>query len=206
MHSRVRWALLGLVIERPSHAYDLAQRFERRYGSVLTLSDRRHAYAALRTLGERELIEQIPGTEGEGPHPKPSYRATAKGVAEYREWLIGQVGEDRRQHELFVLALSALTRQPEQMIEVVGLCEQEWLKEGKANPISQKQKDEPADTDETPDWLAPLLDRLIEEENRLTVGAKLEWVQYAREQLGDFAKGKPSAAARPRPDEKTERR
>ena len=31
MQSPVNWALLGLVIERPSYAYELAQRFERTY-------------------------------------------------------------------------------------------------------------------------------------------------------------------------------
>jgi DNA-binding PadR family transcriptional regulator len=30
MRSLVNWALLGLVIERPSYAYELARRFERR--------------------------------------------------------------------------------------------------------------------------------------------------------------------------------
>ena len=35
MHSPVNWALLGLIIERPSYAYALAQRFERTYGSPL---------------------------------------------------------------------------------------------------------------------------------------------------------------------------
>ena len=35
MRSPVNWALLGLIIERPSYAYNLAQRFERRYGDTL---------------------------------------------------------------------------------------------------------------------------------------------------------------------------
>ncbi len=200
MRSRVGWALLGLVIECPSNAYDLAQRFERRYGSVLSLSDTRQAYWALKTLSGRGLIEQIPGPP-ERPNPRPWYRATAKGIEEYRTWLIGQVGEERRRHELFVLALSVLTRQPEQINEVVTLCEQEWLKEGQANPITHSKDDE----DELADRLTPLLERLLEENNRLTVGAKLKWVQYAREQLDEHAKSRQTPPPPPRPGEKTER-
>jgi DNA-binding PadR family transcriptional regulator len=76
MHSPVCWALLGLVIERPSHAYELAQRFDRTYDGVLALSSVSHAYKALATLESRSLIEEVPGTRA-GRLPKPRYRATA---------------------------------------------------------------------------------------------------------------------------------
>jgi DNA-binding PadR family transcriptional regulator len=39
MQSPVNWALLGLVIERPSHAYELAHRFDRTYDGALSLSE-----------------------------------------------------------------------------------------------------------------------------------------------------------------------
>ncbi len=186
LRSPVKWALLGLIIEEPSYVYDLAQRFERRYGTVLSLGDVRYAYAAVSALGARGLVEEIPGTR-EGSNPKPCYKATAEGVEEYRKWLIGQVGEDRKAHQFFVLALSALSAQPEQMIEVVELCEQEWLNDGMARLLARAGTSAVArEEDTSTDWLAPLLDRLIEEENRLTVGAKLKWVQYAREQLGEL--------------------
>ncbi len=202
MRSPVKWALLGLVIERPSHAYELAQRLERRYGPTLPLSDTRHAYRAIKDLANRSLIERIPDahesadSEPSEPSPsepsgpsKPSYRATAKGIAEYRAWLIGYIGEERQQRQLFILALSALTRQPEQMIEVVEHCEQEWLAQGMRTPIAREVDTTPDAPDTTPDTLATL-HRLIDEENRLTVGAKLTWIHYAREQLEEFAKSR----------------
>ena len=175
MHSPVNWALLGLIIERPSYAYDLAQRFERRYGTVLTLSNVGHVYTAMGALEGRELVQEIPGTR-EGRQPKPRYRATAEGIRAYREWLIGQVGEDRRRQELFVLALAALAGDPEQIVEVVERCEQAWLTEGMGTRIAREQG--------APlDGIPALLHRLIEEENRLAVGAKLAWVEYARQEL-----------------------
>src|ERR1700731_241869 len=58
MQSLVNWALLGLVIERPSYAYELAQRFERTYEGVLSLSSISHVYTALGTLRDRSLVEE----------------------------------------------------------------------------------------------------------------------------------------------------
>lgn len=187
MRSPVGWALLGLVIERPSYTYALAQRFERRYGAVLSVSNIGHVYQALGTLRDRGLVEEIPGTR-EGRQPRPRYRATDSGIEQYRAWLVGQVAEDRRRHELFVLQLAALTREPEEMREVMARCEEAWLQEGMRTPISREQAPPPADR------VAALLERLICEENRLAVGAKLAWIEYARQEL-DRLLGAPPASA-----------
>jgi DNA-binding PadR family transcriptional regulator len=176
MRSPVNWALLGLVIERPSYAYDLAQRFERRYGEVLPLSNIGHIYTALGVLDSRALVEEIPGTRA-GRQPKSHYCATPLGVLEYRDWLIGQLGEDRRRNQMFVLALGALTNAPEQMLEeVIKGYEQACIAQGMHTPISGAHET-------VSDSALALLGRLGEEENRLAVGAKLEWVEYARQEL-----------------------
>ncbi len=126
MHSPVNWALLGLVIERPSYAYELAQRFERTYGQALPLSSVSHAYAALGTLKDRGLIEELPGTKT-GRQPKPHYRATAKGMEDYHAWLIGQVADERRRQEVFLLQLTALTREPGKAMGILKDYEQACL-------------------------------------------------------------------------------
>src|ERR1700684_4706111 len=94
MHSQVNWALLGLVIERPSYAYELARRFERTYRDVLSLSSKSHVYTALGALQDRALIEEVPSTRT-GRQPRPRYRATARGVQGYAEWIVSQVEEGR---------------------------------------------------------------------------------------------------------------
>lgn len=175
MRSPVNWALLGLVIERPSYAYDLAQRFERRYGPALPVSNIGHIYTALGALGDRGLVEEIPGTR-EGRQPRPRYRATELGRSEYMEWLVGQVGEDRRKQHVFVLALAAFGSDPEQVLEVMRRCEQAWLQEGMSTPIAGE---EPCASD----VLAALLKRMIDEENRLSVGSKLAWIEYVRGEI-----------------------
>lgn len=176
MRSPVNWALLGLIIERPSYAYSLAQRFERRYGSALTLSNIGHVYTALGALSDRSLIEEIPGTR-KGRQPRPHYRATAEGIAAYHQWLVTQVDEDCRRRQIFVKALVALLGEPEQALEVVSRHEQEWLKEGMGTSITGTPNEDIKDS------VAELLERLLSEDSRLSVGARLAWLEYARTEL-----------------------
>ncbi len=179
MQSPVNWALLGLVIERPSYAYELAQRFERAYGGALSLSSTSHVYTALDALRRRSLIEELPGTRA-GRQPKPRYRATANGVEGYREWLVGQIREDRRRQRLFVLQLATLTRNPEVALETIARYEQACLQEAHAIPV-------PTEDCTVLDAGSDLIARLLSEENRLAVAAKLSWVQYARQELEAIA-------------------
>src|SRR6185437_12871177 len=179
MQSPVSWALLGLVIERPSYAYELAQRFDRTYEGALSLSSTSHVYTALGTLTSRGLIEEVAGSRT-GRQPKPRYRATAKGLEDYREWLVRQLAEDRRRQRLFVLQLAALTRDPEAALATLDRYEKACLQEAGGTPLNGANG-VPADE------ASGLAARLLCEESRLAMGAKLEWTQYARAQLKSLA-------------------
>jgi DNA-binding PadR family transcriptional regulator len=175
MQSPVNWALLGLVIDRPSYAYELAQRFDRTYEDVLSLSSISHVYTALGTLQDRGLVQEVAGTR-RGRQPKPRYRATVKGIAEYRDWLVGQFGDNRRRERLFVLRLAALARDPDAALEMVARFEEACLEEAAKTPIA-------ASAGDSPDPDSALVSRLLAEESRLAVGARLAWVQYMRREL-----------------------
>ena len=179
MRSLVNWSLLGLVIDRPSYAYELAQRFERTYQDALTISSVSHVYMALSTLKGREFVEEIPGTRS-GRQPKPHYRATAKGLLEYREWLVEQICENRQRQRLVVLQLGALTRNPDMALQIIDRFEQTWLEEAAKTPL-------PTPAGPGADGAARMVERLALEENRLSVGAKLSWVGYARHQFKGLA-------------------
>jgi DNA-binding PadR family transcriptional regulator len=179
MQSPVNWALLGLVIERPSYAYELAQRFERTYEGALSLSSTSHVYTALGTLQDRALIEEIPGTR-EGRQPKPFYRATPNGVSEYHDWLVAEFRDDRRRQRLFVLQLVALTRDPATALQIVDRFEEACLHEAARTPIAPRNGP-------SADPGAELFDRLLAEESRLLVGGRLAWVQYMRRELKALA-------------------
>ncbi|HSZ12625.1 MAG TPA: helix-turn-helix transcriptional regulator [Solirubrobacteraceae bacterium] len=179
MQSQVNWALLGLVIERPSYAYELAQRFDRTYAGVLTLSSVSHAYTALAALRERELIEELPGTR-QGRQPKPHYRATAKGLDGYGQWLVAQLDEDLRRQRLFILSLATFTRDPQTALELLARYEQACLEEARGTPIAPRTAQH---TGVCAGGAPELAARLAAEESRLAVGAKLAWVEYARREL-----------------------
>jgi len=173
MHSAVNWALLGLVIERPSYAYELALRFERTYDGALSLSSVSHVYTALATLRARGLVEEIPG-------PRPTsrsrrrYRASELGLAEHAAWLVEQVGEERRRQRVLIAQLGALARSPERAGAALDAYEQACIAEIADAPA--------AGSDEGP-GTTRLVARLIGEDTRLTIAARLRWVQYARAQL-----------------------
>jgi DNA-binding PadR family transcriptional regulator len=170
MRSTVNWALLGLVIERPSYAYELAQRFERTYRGALSLSSTSHVYTALTTLSERALVEELDGGR-EGRQPKPRYRATARGLESYADWLIEQVEEERRRQRLMVLALGTLKARPE-ALAVLDRYE-------RAVSNASVRDIETGGGDGGCDCIA----RLLLEERRLSTEARLSWVALARERL-----------------------
>jgi DNA-binding PadR family transcriptional regulator len=190
MHSQVNWALLGLVIERPSYPYELAQRFERTYEAVLTLSSVSHVYTAIAALKRHALIEELPGTRA-GRQPKPRYRATEQGVEDYGQWLVAQVDEDRRRQRLLILELATFTRLPRQALAILAGYEEACLTQLRATAVTSQAA---VCANGAPELAA----RLANEDSRLALAAKLAWVQYARRELATLplARGqRPSASA-----------
>lgn len=174
MHSSVNWALLGLIIERPSYAYELARRFERTYDGAIALSSVSHVYTALANLRERGLVEEI-ATTGPEPRTKRRYRATTLGEGEHARWLIGGIAEERRRQRVLSVQLGALAHEPSRAIAVLDEYEQACLDEIAAAPAGGAEEKGPGVT--------RLVARLAGEETRLSVAAKLKWAQYARVQL-----------------------
>jgi|CZKG01.1.fsa_nt_gi DNA-binding PadR family transcriptional regulator len=178
MQSAVHWALLGLVIERPSYGYELAHRFEHAYAGMLHLSGVSYVYTALDTLQRRDMIEEIPGTRA-GRQPKPRYRATDEGVRSYQERLTGQIRDDLRRSRLFARQLAVFAQEPEMALEIIERYGQACLEEaGEASIL-------PATS--APDPITGLASRLVSEESRLSMEAKLPWVEYARREFKALA-------------------
>jgi DNA-binding PadR family transcriptional regulator len=176
MRSPVNWAVLGLTIERPSYGYEILQRFERNYGDLLRLSSPSQIYTALDSLMGRGMIEAT----GEPPdgvasrQPKLHYRATESGVERYQEHLVGQAEEDRRRASLFARELAALA--PNAALSVLDHYEQMCL--------AQAARARPADAAlGAVEKSTSLADRLVAEEERLAMEAKLPWIEYARGEL-----------------------
>jgi DNA-binding PadR family transcriptional regulator len=182
MQSAVHWALLGLVIERPSYGYELAHRFEQAYEGMLQLSGFSYVYTALDTLQFRGMIEEISGTRT-GRQPKPRYRATAEGVRSYQERLITQMREDFRRSRLFARQLAVFAQEPEMALDVIERYGQACLEEAGDTPVI-------APGGASVDPVSGLAARLVSEERRLAMGARLPWIDYARREFKALAAGR----------------
>lgn len=178
MRSTVNWAVLGLVIEKPSYGYELSQRFERRFGELLRVGTS-HIYAALNSLEKEGLIEPLPSEHGmRRRQPKIHYRATAAGARAYRGWLGERMRDDSQRVELLGRLLSTGVLDVAAMLALVERYERECLEE--ASRISIPRPDEPRCEGQAAHTLA---ERLIAEERRLALHGQLMWVEYARREI-----------------------
>ena len=183
LRSSIAWALLGLVIERPSYGWELVQRFRRAYGETLALSSSARIYIALDSLISRSLIEEMGEESRDAGHdsarmrrPKPHYRASERGVRAYEEWLLVQIGEHRQRQRLFARQLAML--EPEAALEVIDRYEQECLAETDELSPGQTEREGVAK-------------RLADEDEHLALEAQLSWIRYARHELSAIV-GEPS--------------
>lgn len=178
MRSATNWTLLGLVIDRASYGWELTQRFKRLYGEVRPVAQS-HVYAALDALEARGMIEIVPAGEMQGlavevaRQPRPHYRATAFGRRSYEDWLVEQVSVERRNQELWVRQLAVFADDPDAALRVIDLFEQEYLRgAGKAgHPVRSGAGPSRQE----------ILDALVDEQQRLSMGAMLPWLRFARE-------------------------
>ncbi|MGA2162991.1 MAG: PadR family transcriptional regulator [Solirubrobacteraceae bacterium] len=178
MRSPVYWALLGLVIERPSYGYELIARFERVYGDILSISGDSQIYNALNVLEGRSLIGGTlvasPVSSGTDRQPKRHYRATDLGREGYRAQLVEQMRESRRHSQRLARQLAVFARRPQMALDVIDGIEEVCLEEAIRAPIPSPSPRSAAGSG------SALVDRLAGEESRLAMEATLPWIEYAR--------------------------
>jgi DNA-binding PadR family transcriptional regulator len=191
MRSAVNWAVLGLVIERPSYGYELFQRLERRYGGVLE-PPISQIYAALNALERAALIEPLPREEpapaaderlrpSAKRQPKVHYRATASGARAFREWVAEQMREDPRHVELLRRVAGAAAAGVDRsgaMRTLVDAYERACVEEASLLPLP------PARSAATPAVAAgELVERLVLAARRGLLDAHFAWIAYARREI-----------------------
>ncbi len=177
LRSTLAWPLLGLLVSRPSYGYELAQRFRRTFGDEVVLSGNVMIYRTLEMLSSRALIEALPPDPGEadaGRQPKVCYRATAEGVRAYQQWLIGEAAEQHRRSLMFARQLVML--KPAEALDVIDLYERECLEEAERATATDAEQVVPGERND-------LTRRLEAEDERVTLGVKLSWIEYARREL-----------------------
>jgi hypothetical protein len=111
-------------------------------------------------------------------------------LEDYHERLIGEVGEERKRQKVFLLQLTALTRNPEQAMQIIGDYEQACLAETCTTRIATG-----GDPGSAGDPSRELQARLIAEEKRLAIAAKISWARYARSELKALANARANGQA-----------
>jgi DNA-binding PadR family transcriptional regulator len=175
--SPVGWLVLGLLLEQPSHGYELSQRYDERFGSFAAMSVPR-VYAALDRLRDNGMIEPV-ALDTEQPVPKQhlmrrSYRVTAAGVQAYRAWVAERMREDPQRPQLLARIASAGSLGLDGVLDVIDRYERACLEELQALPAEAHRTD---DEELTAEQLAEIL---IADQQRRELNARREWAGNAR--------------------------
>lgn len=188
LRSPIHWAVLGLIVEQPSHGYELASRFEQVFGAELRLSSPSYIYRTIEVLLERGLIEKIAGT-ARGSQPRPQYRATSAGISGYQEQLISAATADPRRGRVLARELAVLARQPRIAIAVIEDARERCFKEAQRSQAPMPESDR--------DPAARLAARLSAEAARVQIEAQLAWLDFAAQEFGDLLGDSGSATPAP---------
>jgi DNA-binding PadR family transcriptional regulator len=173
-----KYAVLGLVIERPGYGYQLAQRLEERFGSSGFAPS--GVYSALDQLS-RDAYVRSAGEMGPGPArraaPRMIYEATPEGVEHFESWMLGSSSAPPLRDELHMKIALCRPREVPRLIEMVYGQELACL--ARLRDLKQAADSEVGDRRE---W-SRLMRTLARDAEIASWRARIEWLQSARELL-----------------------
>jgi DNA-binding PadR family transcriptional regulator len=174
------WLVLALVIEQPSHGYELSQRYERRFGSFQSMSVPR-VYAALDRLRDGGMIEPItlkPVKPARRQHQmRRTYQATDVGVQEYRRWVAEQMRDDPRRPALLARLASVGVLGIDAVLDVIDCYQRECMEELRVLPTASQPLEGGGLS------LEELTESLVIDQQRRELRARNDWAAHARQIL-----------------------
>ena len=144
LRSQLTTMVLGLVIEKPSHGYEIGLRFEDRFGGFLR-AGRSSIYPALQRLVHDGLIEKMPAASTmtaarRGAKAGACYRATAQGARAYRAWLAERFRSDPQRVEMLGRMALAGVHSVEAALDFLDRYEQACVREARTLVPSPEQR------------------------------------------------------------------
>jgi DNA-binding PadR family transcriptional regulator len=116
----VRFALLGLLAQRPRHGYELHTAFEAIMGGEVNWDVKpAQIYSTLTRLLESGQIYEELGSRNEGPDRRV-YAITEKGQADLAEWFAAPVEREHQRDEVFaklMLAIATRNADPHRIVQ-----------------------------------------------------------------------------------------
>lgn len=172
------WLVLALVIEHPSHGYELYQRYELRFGGLSPRS-RPSVYSLLTRLEDSRMIELIAIESSGRPRrqhdSRRSYRATGTGARAFRRWVAERMRDDPDRLELLARIAAICFLGANAVLEVIDHYESDCVEEMKTLPAS--------DLDDEHCGIADLVESLVVDQRRREVRARIDWAVHARRVL-----------------------
>jgi DNA-binding PadR family transcriptional regulator len=186
------WFVLALVIEQPSHGYEINQRYERRFDSLLHVSVPR-VYGALERLRDARMIEEteikLSGRTTKQHALRHSYRVTKAGIAAYADWIGSTLGDDgERPHLMGPIAAAGLLS-VDVLLDAIDRFAERCRKELHGFDAG------PAPGSEAP--LVDVAEQLILDQRRRELEARRDWAVEAREILLERYEPRGRSKARP---------
>ena len=176
LRSPAVWLVLGLVIERPSHGYEISQRYQERFGWFLSISGS-SVYTALDRLRTGGLIEEIPDEEAEDRDARSRNRrccrATRSGAEAYRGWVALRMRDDQQQIRLLAQIASTAMLGTGSALEVLEHFEDRCALEMKGLPLLDGGLVRDGS-------FGDLVQSMVGDWLRRRMSADLEWAQDAR--------------------------
>jgi DNA-binding PadR family transcriptional regulator len=179
MKAGTKYAVLGLLLERPSYGYEVLVRFRRAFDAGQWAITPQGLYASLDRLERDGLIEPIAleTADTSRRQPKTPYRVTADGARALRHFLETPMSPDPTRAEFLVRLQCAASKDSEALLRMLDGYENACLDElGRlthgGDEIAQ---------------IGTLVELLALEDRRLGIQARLTWIDFARQQLRSAA-------------------
>jgi DNA-binding PadR family transcriptional regulator len=175
-----KYAILGLVIERPGYGYQLAQRLEERFGSSAFAPS--GVYSALDQLS-RDALVRAAGEMGPGharrAAPRTIYEATDEGVDHFEAWMLGSSPTPPLRDELHMKIALCRPRNLPRLVDLV--YGQELSCMGRLRDLKATSEIGVVEGDAY-EW-SRLMRTLARDAEVALWRARIEWLQSARELL-----------------------
>jgi DNA-binding PadR family transcriptional regulator len=186
-------AVLGLVIERPDHGYELAKRLEERCGPWGW--SRQAVYTALKELAESKHVRALGETQAASADQRRAvFEATPAGIDYFGSWMFDQAAMEVSHSELELKIVLARPRELPKLIEMTWAHEQQCV-DRLAAMAREARASEPAGA---LSWL-DIGEMLVKDTEIKRLRLRVECLQEARRTMQLFLdRAAGSAAHRPR--------
>lgn len=183
MKAGTKYAVLGLLLERPSYGYEVLTRFRRAFDAGQWAISPQGLYASLDRLERDGFIEPVVALTPEASRrqPKTPYRVTGHGEDALRRFLQTPMGADPSRAEFLVRLQCAASQDTDALLLMLEGYERACLDE--LSRIGAETLEDAAPHAH----LGRLVERLAREDRRLGIQARLTWIEFARQQLRSLA-------------------